>query len=125
MGRALRYAWGVAAVLGTLAGAGPAFADFGAVAYDQNNCAWGRSWHLESPRRAADVALAECGHRGCRLVLEVGSGQCGALAASENCRGYGWGKDFSRRAAEAVAMENCRRFSGPGTCSIRVTDCNR
>ena len=30
-----------------------------------------------------------------------------------------------RRAAEAVAMDNCRRFSGPGTCSIRVTDCNR
>ena len=125
MRRTFGYFLGIAATLGTLAGACPAFADFGAIAYDRNNCAWGRSWHLETPRRAAEVALSECGHRGCRVVLEVGSGQCGALAATDNCRGFGYAARYSRREAQEAAMSICRGYNGPGVCTVRVVDCNR
>jgi len=108
----------------TALGAGtPARADFGAIAYDQHNCAVGRSWHYDSPRRAADVALGECGHRGCQVILEIGPAQCGAIAVTENCRGYGWAKRDSRDAARLSAMENCQHYNA-GQCTVRTVDCN-
>jgi Domain of unknown function (DUF4189) len=107
-----------------LAGAGPAFADFGAIAYDQHNCAVGRSWHYDNPRRAADVAIAECGHRGCQVVLQVGPGQCGAIAITNDCHGYGWAKRDTRDSARLAAMENCQHYNA-GQCSVRTVDCNR
>jgi len=125
MRRTFWYALGIAAVLGTLTGATPAFADYGAIAYDRNNCAWGRSWHHQSPGRAVEAALSECGHRGCRVMLEVGPGECGALAATDNCRGFGWAKRYSRREAQEAAMNSCRGYNGAGVCSVRVVDCNR
>jgi hypothetical protein len=114
----------IAALVGLLASQGPAFADFGAIAYDQHNCAVGRSWHYDNPRRAADVALSECGHRGCQVILEVGPGQCGAIAVTPDCHGYGWAKRESRDGAKFGAMENCQK-SNAGQCSVRVVDCNR
>lgn len=125
MRRTFWYVFGAVCIFGTLAGMRPALADFGAIAYDRNNCAWGRSWHFESPRHAAQIALNECGHPGCRVVLEVGSGQCGALAATDNCRGFGYAARYSRREAQEAAMANCRSYNGPGVCTIRVVDCNR
>jgi hypothetical protein len=113
-----------AALLGVLASAGPALADFGAVAYDQQNCAFGRSWRQESARRAADVALAECAHPGCHVVLEVGAGQCGAVAITANCHGFGYAKRPSRDAAELAAMQECQKFNA-GQCSPKIVDCNR
>lgn len=112
------------ALTALLAGAMPAFADFGAIAYDQRNCAVGRSWHYDNPRRAAEKALEECGHGGCQVVLEVGPGQCGALAITDNCHGYGWAKRESRDAAKLSAMENCQRRNA-GQCNVRTVDCNR
>jgi hypothetical protein len=114
----------LAAFLGVLASAAPAFADFGAIAYDQHNCAFGRSWHYESPRHAADVAIAECNHPGCKVVLEVGSGQCGALAITNDCHGYGWSTRPSRDAARLGALESCQRYNA-GQCTVKVVDCNR
>jgi hypothetical protein len=111
-------------VIGSLASALPALADFGAIAWDERNCAVGRSWHYDSPRQAAERALAECGHAGCRVVLEVGSGQCGALAVTPNCHGYGWARRESRDAARYSAMVNCQNYNA-GQCSIRTVDCNR
>jgi hypothetical protein len=113
-----------AALIGIVAGAVPAFADFGAIAYDQRNCAVGRSWHFDNPRRAADTALAECGHPGCKVVLEVGPGQCGAIAITPNCHGFGWATRPSRDAAQLSAMMECQH-SNAGQCSVRTVDCNR
>jgi len=111
----------VAALVGILAD--PAFADFGAIAYDQHDCAFGRSWHYDNPRRAADVALSECAHPGCKVVLEVGPGQCGAVAVTQNCHGFGWAKRESRDAAQLAAMTECQRYNA-GQCSARIVDCN-
>jgi Domain of unknown function (DUF4189) len=110
--------------MGVMIGGGPALADFGAIAYDQHNCAVGRSWHYGNPQKASDVALAECGHRGCKVILEVGPGQCGAIAVTPDCHGYGWAKRDSRDGARLAAMENCQRYNA-GQCSVRTVDCNR
>jgi hypothetical protein len=113
-----------AALIGIVASAVPAFADFGAIAYDQRNCAVGRSWHFDNPHRAADTALAECGHPGCKVVLEVGPGQCGAIAITPNCHGYGWATRPTRDAAQLSAMTECQHYNA-GQCSVRTVDCNR
>jgi hypothetical protein len=113
-----------AVLLGLAAGAAPAFADFGAIAYDEHNCAVGRSWHFNNPERAKSVALGECGHPGCRVVLEVGPGQCGAIAVTPNCHGYGWAKRPSRGEAEISALNDCRHYTGAGDCTIRTSDCS-
>ena len=112
------------ALIAMAAGTLPAFADFGAIAYDSHNCAFGRSWRYDSPQRARDVALHECGHPGCRVVLEVGSGQCGAVAVTPNCKGYGWATRRSRDAAQLAAMQECQQRNA-GQCSPRIVDCNR
>ena len=111
-------------VAGIVASGAPAMADFGAIAYDQRNCAVGRSWHYDNPSHARDVALAECGHRDCRVILEVGPGQCGAIAVTPDCHGYGWAKRDSRDGARLAAMENCQHYNA-GQCSVRTVDCNR
>ena len=113
-----------AALLGVVVSTGPSYADFGAIAYDQHDCAVGRSWHYDSPQRAAERALAECGHRGCRVVLEIGPGQCGAIAVTPDCHGYGWATQRSRDGAQLAAMQNCQHYNA-GQCSIRTADCNR
>lgn len=112
-----------AALLAALLSAAPAFADYGAIAYDQHNCAVGRSWRFDSPRRAQDVALSECGHPGCRVVLEVGPGQCGAIAITNDCHGYGWARRDTREAAQLSAIQNCQHYNA-GQCSVRAVDCN-
>lgn len=124
MRRSTLLAMGMTASFVLLASPGPALADFGAIAYDQHNCAVGRSWHYESPRRAAEMALSECGHPGCQVILEVGPGQCGAIAITDNCHGYGWAKRESRDAARFAAMENCQHYNA-GQCTVRTVDCNR
>jgi len=113
-----------ATLVGLLTAAEPAFADFGAIAYDQHNCAFGRSWHQQSPQRAADVALGECAHPGCRVVMQVGPGQCGAVAVTQNCHGFGWATRPSRDAAQLAAMTECQRYNA-GQCNARIVDCNR
>jgi hypothetical protein len=112
------------ALIGIAVSAGPALADFGAIAYDEHNCAVGRSWHYETPRRAADVALAECSHPGCRVVLEVGPAQCGAIAITNDCHGFGWAKRDNRDAAQLSALQNCQHYNA-GQCTIKTVDCNR
>lgn len=112
------------ALIGVLAIAAPAFADFGAIAYDNASCAFGRSWNYATQAEAASKATAECNHPGCRVIASIGPRQCGALAVTPNCRGFGWATRPSKDAAELKAMQDCQR-DNPGQCSVKVSDCNR
>jgi hypothetical protein len=118
------FALAAAAVLGVLAVTAPAHADFGAIAFDHQSCRFGRSWHFESPRRAAEVAERECASPGCKVVLEVGTRLCGALATTGNCHGAGWAARESREAARLAAIAQCERRNA-GVCEVKVVDCNR
>ena len=46
----------------------------------------------------------------CRVMTEVGPGECGALAATDNCRGFGWAKRYSRREAQEAAKTDVNRI---------------
>jgi len=112
------------ALAGLATSARPALAQQGAIAYDQNNCAWGASWNYADQAQAQAKAMAECNHAGCRVLAQIGPNQCGALAATPNCKGWGWATRPTRAAAELGAMEECQGANS-GQCTVRVSDCDR
>src|SRR5215469_5902950 len=46
----------------------PAFAAYGAIAWDRGTGKYGASWNQPTPQRAAEVALSECGATSCKVV---------------------------------------------------------
>jgi hypothetical protein len=107
-----------------VAGTMPVRAQSGAIAYDSHNCAWGDSWNFPNPGAAADRALANCKHPGCRVVAQIGPRQCAALAATADCHGWGWASRGGRAEAELGAMQECQKYNA-GQCTVRLSDCNR
>lgn len=124
MRRAVLHAIGLICLTVVMGSAGPAHAQYGAIAYDRVNCAWGRSWNYGTPQQAAAVALAECRQAGCQVILQIGPHQCGSLASTVNCRGFGWATSPALAVAQNSALQECVRYNA-GECIARVGDCNR
>jgi hypothetical protein len=53
MQRTALFVTGTLALIGVLVSAAPARAQYGAIAFDDENCAWGRSWNYSTPQQAA------------------------------------------------------------------------
>ena len=124
MGRLL---WIVIALLAfgyTLWPSVPAFAAYGAIAWDRGTGKYGVSWNQPTPKRAEEVALGECGSTGCKIVGRVGPAMCGALATTEIGKqaGAAWRKD--REAARLDALKSCAKAKA-GECVVRASDCNK
>ena len=124
MGRLL---WIVIALLAfgyTLWPSVPAFAAYGAIAWDRGTGKYGVRWNQPTPKRAEEVALGECGSTGCKIVGRVGPAMCGALATTENGKqaGAAWRKD--REAARLDALKSCAKAKA-GECVVRASDCNK
>jgi hypothetical protein len=127
MSRMISLAIGLAAAIGGFAGTAPAFAEYGAIAYDRTNCAWGRSWNFDDQRGADDRAMSECsaGGSNCRVVARMGPGECGAVAVTESCNGYGWATRSTISEAQIVALEQCRNYNPRLDCTVKVSVCSR
>ena len=102
----------------------PAFADFGAIAYDTKTGKKGWSWRQENPKKAEEVALSACGASECKIVLKIGSKACGALATTEDGKGWGVSRRDNADAARLAALNGCKKLN-KGECEVRVTDCNK
>ena len=121
-----RTIWTVVALLAfgyTLLPAIPAFAGYGAIAWDKGTGKYGVSWNQPTPKRAEEVALAECGASGCKVVTTIGPGMCGALASSEDGKFIGAASRKDRDAARVAALKDCPKKSGE--CTIRLSDCSK
>lgn len=115
-----------AMTIALLAGAAPAFAGFGAIAYDQATGRYGFSWNEQSQDRAGGLARKDCGSDNCR-VIPVPPGKCGALATTDNPKeSTAWGASIKEQkaAAELGAMQDCQKHTS-GQCKIRGSECNR
>jgi Domain of unknown function (DUF4189) len=108
----------------TLLPALPAFAGYGAIAWDRSTGKYGASWNQATGKRAEEVALGECGASGCKVITRVGPARCGALATTEDGKhaGAAWRKD--RESARLAAVKNCDKDNA-GECIVRATDCNK
>jgi hypothetical protein len=116
-----------AAAMVMLAGAAPAFASFGAIAYDQATGRYGLSWNEASQDRANQLALKDCGGSEKCRVIPVPPAKCGALATTDNPKeSTAWGASIrdQKPAAELGAMQDCQKHTA-GQCKVRGSECNR
>src|SRR5271170_7395846 len=94
---------GFSALLAMLAAA-PAFAEYGALAHDDETGKYGLSSNEESQGKAEDVATKECGSDKCKIIFRTGPRQCGAIATQENGTAWGAAWRAQRADAELAAM---------------------
>jgi hypothetical protein len=102
----------------------PAFAQFGAIAWDEGTGKYGASWNKDTPQRAADVALSECGTTGCKVIVRTRQAVCAALATTDSGKSAGAASRRDRDAARLAALANCQKRKS-GECIVRVADCNK
>ena len=122
-----RAALATAAVLGLASvqlTAAPAFAQYGAIAWDKETGKYGASWNQDTPKRAEEVAVGECGATGCKVIIRTRRAMCAALATSESGKYAGGASRRDREAARLSALTNCKKGNA-GECVVRVTDCNK
>lgn len=125
MKRIISLAMGIAALVSTLAVSGAASAQYGAIAFDQNNCAWGRAWNFPTAPLAAAAALSECSKAGCKVIVEIGPHACGSLSATANCKGWGAATRPTLGEAQTVGLQLCVHANTGMECITRVGDCDQ
>ena len=102
-----------------------AFAQYGAIAFDQNNCAWGRAWNYQTAALASAAALTSCGKPGCKVIVQIVPHACGSLAATPNCRGWGAATRATLAEAQNAALQDCAKANTGTVCTAKIGDCNR
>ena len=115
-----------AAVLGLatiLLSAVPAYADFGAIAYDPSSGK--RGWSIREPtqQRADQAALSACGAGKCKVVIRIASRRCAAVAGIEGKKDIGAAARDTRDAARTAALADCQKHAS-GNCVIQFSDCD-
>ena len=115
-----------AALLGLASGliAVPAHAQYGAIAWDKETGKYGASWNQDTPKRAEEVALGDCGATGCKVIIRTRRTLCAAVATNEIGKDAGGASRRDRDAARLSALNNCKKGNA-GECTVRVTDCNK
>jgi hypothetical protein len=102
----------------------PALAGYGAIAWDRETGKYGASWNQDTPQRAAEVALGDCGATGCKVIIRTRQAMCAALATNESGKYAGGAARRDREAARLAALKGCQKGKA-GECIVRVTDCNK
>src|SRR5438128_158415 len=87
----------------------PAFAGYGALAYDEEARKYGLSSDEVSQTKADDVATKECGSGKCKIIFRTASRTCGAIALAESGNAWGAATRPQRAAAELAAMNDCQK----------------
>lgn len=126
MRRAVKLTVGAGVLTGALAAIHPAFADYGAIAYDRNNRAWGRAWNYPDQAGADSQALQQCtagGGQSCEVLVRLDGQVCGAIAAVTDQAGYGWAIRDGLPEAQRVAVEQCENYTPLGMCEVVVSLC--
>ena len=112
------------ALLLLLFAAAPAFAGYGAVAYDAKTGKRGWSWNEPTAQKAAEVAVSQCGASGCKVLMKIGPKRCGAFATTEDGKGWGAAGRATVDQSRVAALANCTKAK-LGECVVRASDCNK
>jgi Trypsin-like peptidase domain/Domain of unknown function (DUF4189) len=97
---------------------------YSAIAWDRETGKRGWSWNQATAKRAAELALSECGATGCKVIMRAGRRMCAALATTENGKFVGAASRQDRDAARLAALTDCEKGNA-GECIVRITDCNK
>ena len=124
MHRAAALVGGIAVLAAAFAAAAPARAGYGAIAYDQLSGKFGASWDRATPAEANELALRDCASPQCR-VHPVEPAGCGALAMSDKDQAWGGADRGSIDDAQRDAVLHCQAHAQTGSCTVRVSGCNK
>ena len=102
----------------------PAFAGYGAVAYDHDARKQGFAWDEESQAKANEAAKRACGSDACKVRFGVGPKMCAAFATPEAGPAWGGSVRKSVDAAKLAALKNCQKHAGE-KCVVRESKCNK
>ncbi|MBV8740106.1 MAG: DUF4189 domain-containing protein [Alphaproteobacteria bacterium] len=122
-----RRVWTAIALLAfgyTLLPALPVEAGYGAIAWDRESGKAGWVWNQPTPRKAAEMALSQCGATGCKVIIHTATRQCAALASTENGRYIGAAARKAQDEARLAALTDCQKGKA-GECVVRASDCNK
>jgi hypothetical protein len=107
-----------------LATAMPAWAGYGAIAFDQQNGHEGAAWNQPTAAQANEMALKACATGACR-VHPVAPAGCGALARNTAGKGWGGADRQTLSDAEHTAMLLCQKHTGNRACKVVAQGCNK
>lgn len=114
----------VAVAVAALFPAVPAFAGYGAVAYDETARKPGYAWDEESQKSANEAAKRDCGSDACKVRFGVGPKLCAALASPDSGPAWGGAVRKSVDAAKLAALKNCQKHAGE-KCVVRESKYNK
>jgi hypothetical protein len=103
----------------------PAFAGYGAIAWDKETGRYGWSKNQAAAQKAAELAISGCGATGCKVVIRLTSPEpCGALATTRDGKTAGGASRKTQDEARLAALANCRK-NNKGECVVRISECSK
>jgi Domain of unknown function (DUF4189) len=125
MRRALLTTAAIFAFAAVLAAAPPAFAGYGAIAWDKETGKYGWSRNQATAEKAAELAISGCGATGCKVVIRMTTAAlCGALATTGDGKNAGGASRKTQDEARLAALANCKK-ANKGECVIRIAECGK
>jgi hypothetical protein len=124
MRRRIGTAAAVAVVIVASAPATPAFAGFGAIAWDKETGKSGWIWDQPTPKKAAEMALSKCGASGCKVIVHTNAGRCAAIATIGTGKFAGASARKTQDEARLAALSDCQKGKA-GDCVVRGSGCNK
>jgi hypothetical protein len=125
---AMRPLLSIAALLTLGAGlfcAPPAFAGYGAIAWDKATGRYGWSRNQTTQQKADELAISGCGAGGCKVVLRPSSATpCAALATTADGKNAGGAARKTQADARLAALANCQKLK-KGECTVRTSECGK
>ena len=106
-----------------LSAALPAYADFGAIAWDAKSGKRGWSIHEATQQRADAAALKACSSGDCKVVSRVGPARCVGVSGIAGKTIIGVAIRPVRDAAINAALGDCRKRAS-ADCVVQFSDCN-
>lgn len=100
----------------------PAFADYGAVAYDGTARKYGTAWTEATQAGAKDAAVRDCGSDKCTVRFGVPPKMCGALATPDSGEAWGGAVRKTLDAANFAAIKNCQKHAKQ-KCTVLTSKC--
>ena len=102
----------------------PAFAGYGAVAYDTDARKSGFAWDAPTQAQANDAAKRDCASDNCQLRFGVPPGKCAAFATPDDGPAWGGAVRKSLDAAAFAAIVNCQKHAD-AKCIVRQKKCTK
>jgi hypothetical protein len=102
----------------------PAYADYGAVAYDQDARKAGYAWEETTQKSANDAARRDCGSDNCQVRFGVPPKMCAAFATPDSGSAWGGAVRKSLDDATFAATKNCQKHAKQ-KCVVRESKCTK